>query len=47
MEMYLYNIGAKELIEITRPIINHKNSVTTQCGSILRKLITPTITAFP
>ena len=47
MEIYLYNMGPKELSEIARPIINHKNSITTQSSYILRKLITPIITTCP
>ena len=43
MEIYTYTNGAKELTAISRPIINHRNSVTTHCSTILREMITPII----
>ena len=43
MEIYTYTNGAKELTPISRPIINHRNSVTTHCSKILRDMITPII----
>ena len=42
-EVYTYSNVAKDLTKIARPIINHKNSITTHTSSSLRKLITPII----
>ena len=42
-EVYTYLNGAKNLTNIARPIINHRNSITTHTSSCLRKFITPII----
>ena len=43
-EIYTYNNGPKELTPIARPIINHRNSITTHTSTMLRKYIKPIIT---
>ena len=47
-EIYIYTIGPKQLTKrISRPIVNHKNSITTCTSSFLRKHITPIIENCP
>ena len=41
LEIFTYSNGVKELAEISRLIIDHRNSITSQCSSFLRHLITP------
>ena len=41
--IHIYTLGGKELANLSRPFINHRNSITTHCSNILRKLITPII----
>ena len=45
--IHIYTLGGKALSSLSRPIINHKNSITTHCSNILRKLITPIINNSP
>ncbi|KAI6649852.1 hypothetical protein LOD99_6402 [Oopsacas minuta] len=46
-EIYTYSNGAKELVEISRPIINHKNTITSCASKAIRNLITPIIQLHP
>ena len=41
--IYIYSNGAKDLLPITRAIINHKNTITSSCSNIFRVLIQPII----
>ena len=45
--IHIYTLGGKSLANLSRPIIDHKNSITTHCSNILRKLITPIINNSP
>ena len=47
MEIYTYKLGAKELTKISRPIVNHKTSITCLCSDFLRHLLTPHIELNP
>ena len=45
--IHIYTLGGKALANLSRPIINHKNSITTHCSNVLQKLITPIINNSP
>eukprot|EP00800_Vazella_pourtalesii_P012414 TRINITY_DN2925_c0_g1_i2.p1 TRINITY_DN2925_c0_g1~~TRINITY_DN2925_c0_g1_i2.p1 ORF type:complete len:432 (-),score=12.92 TRINITY_DN2925_c0_g1_i2:1261-2556(-) len=42
-EIYTYTLGAKDLTNIARPIINHKNRINTHCSNVLTTLSSPII----
>ncbi|KAI6658717.1 hypothetical protein LOD99_10949 [Oopsacas minuta] len=46
-EIYTYTNEAKNLVDISRPIINHKNTITSCASKTIRNIITPIIQLHP
>ncbi|KAI6661170.1 hypothetical protein LOD99_10149 [Oopsacas minuta] len=46
-EIYTCTHSSQDLVDICRPIVNHKNTITSSISKIIRTLLTPTIETRP
>eukprot|EP00800_Vazella_pourtalesii_P018270 TRINITY_DN5800_c0_g2_i1.p1 TRINITY_DN5800_c0_g2~~TRINITY_DN5800_c0_g2_i1.p1 ORF type:complete len:132 (+),score=6.85 TRINITY_DN5800_c0_g2_i1:178-573(+) len=47
IKLHIYTLGGKELSNLSRSIINHRNSITTHCSNIPHNIISPIIENSP